>query len=53
MINNRKIQLQVEEYKKELKGLNAVRFDMEWIRVMLCLNPNSQIKKKERKIDSE
>lgn len=48
MINNRKVQLQMKEYRKELKRLNAARFDMEWIRVMLWLNPNSQIKKKRK-----
>lgn len=40
----KEIRLQLEEYRKKLAKMNKAQFAAEWNRVMLQLNPNSQIK---------
>ncbi len=43
----KEIRLQLEEYRKKLAKMNKTQFAAEWNRVMLQLNPNSQIKDRE------
>lgn len=40
----KEIRLQLEEYRKKLAKMNKAQFAAKWNRVMLQLNPNSQIK---------
>lgn len=39
----KEIRLQLEEYKKKLAKMNKAQFAAEWNRVILELNPNSQV----------
>lgn len=43
---NKKIRLQIEEYKEKIRKMNKAQFVAEWNRVMLCLNPDSSIKER-------
>ena len=46
----KEIRLKLEEYRKKLAKMNKAQFAAEWNRVMLQLNPNSQVKDCESRI---